>query len=79
MVTNLINNVTEGNLLTKVMELIKTAVEWILKALMSLVIGINIIQSMISPIVDTVKTSSFGKAASMIPGVGGVPYALLLS
>lgn len=72
MVTNLINNVTEGNQLTKVMELIKTAVEWILKALMSLVIGINIIQSMISPIVDTVKTSSFGKAASMIPGVGGV-------
>lgn len=72
MVTNLINNVTEGNLFTKVMELIKTAIEWIMKALMSLVIGINIIQSMISPIVDSVKTSSFGKAASMIPGVGGV-------
>ncbi len=72
MVTNMINNVIEGNLLTRVLELIKTAVEWILKALMSLVIGMNLIQSMISPVVDSLKTSSFGKAASMIPGVGGV-------
>lgn len=71
MVTNLINNVTEGSLLTKATELLKSAIEWILKALMTLVIGINLIQSMISPIVDSVKTSAFGKAAAMIPGVGG--------
>lgn len=72
MVTNLIDNVTEGGLFTRVIELMKTVIEWILKALMSLVIGINIIQSMISPVIDSVKTSAFGKAASVIPGIGGV-------
>ncbi len=72
MVFNFINNITEGNVFTRICELLKTVIEWILKALLSCVIGINIIQSMINPIMDSIKSSALGKAASMIPGVGGV-------
>lgn len=71
MVVGLINNIAEGNILNKACELIKTAIEWILKALLSFVIGLNVVQSMLSPVVDSIKTSAIGKAAALIPGVGG--------
>ncbi len=71
MIISLINNISEQNMLTKACELLKSVIEWVLKALMSFVIGINVIQGMISPIVDGIKTSAIGKAFSIIPGVGG--------
>lgn len=71
MIMGLINNISEGNILSKACELIKTAIEWILKALLSFVIGLNVVQGMLSPVVDSIKTSAIGKAASLIPGVGG--------
>lgn len=72
MIFNFINNIIEGNIFTRICELLKTVIEWMLKALLSCVIGINIIQSMINPVMDTIKTSALGKAASVIPGVGSV-------
>lgn len=71
MVTGLMNNIVNGSFLTKACELIKSVVNWILKALLSVIIGINVIQGLINPIVDSLKTSSLGKAAGMIPGIGG--------
>lgn len=71
MITGLMNNIVNESFLTKACELIKSAVNWILKALLSLIIGINVIQGLINPIVDSLKTSSLGKAAGMIPGIGG--------
>ena len=71
MITGLMNNLINGAYLTKTCELIKSVVNWILKALLSVVVGMNVIQSLINPVVDSLKTSSFGKAASLIPGIGG--------
>lgn len=71
MVTGLMNNIVNGNFLTKACELIKTAVNWILKALLSVIIGMNVIQGLINPVVDSLKNSTLGKAASLIPGIGG--------
>ena len=71
MIVNIINNLADGKMLTRASELIKTVIEWMLKALMSFVIGINVIQSLISPIVDSIKTGTFGKVLSAIPGIGG--------
>lgn len=70
MITGLMNNIINGTYLTKACELMKSAVNWILKALLSVVVGLNVIQSLINPVVDSLKTSSFGKAASLIPGIG---------
>lgn len=71
MITGLMNNIINGAYLTKACELVKSAVNWILKALLSVVVGMNVIQGLINPVVDSLKTSSFGKAASLIPGIGG--------
>lgn len=65
-----VNNVSGGNFLSRAYELIKSLVQWMLKALLSIVIGMNVVRGMINPVVDGLKTSSFGKAVSMIPGIG---------
>ena len=70
MIAGVMNNLINGSFLTKACELLKNIVNWILKALMSVIVGINVIQGMITPIVDSLKTSALGKAAGMIPGIG---------
>lgn len=65
-----INNVSDGKFLSRTYELIKSLVQWMLKALLSVVIGMNVVRGMINPVVDGLKTTSFGKAVSMIPGIG---------
>lgn len=70
MITGLMNNIINGTYLTKACELIKSMVNWILKALLSVVVGMNVIQGLINPVVDSLKTSSFGKTVSLIPGIG---------
>lgn len=70
MIMGLINNLSDGNMLNKACELIKTSIEWILKSVMSFVIGLNVVQSLLSPIVDSLKNNSLYRAAALIPGVG---------
>ena len=70
LLVGMINNLSGGNFLSRAYELIKTIIEWMLKALLSVVIGMNVVRGMINPVVDGLKTSSFGKAVSMIPGIG---------
>lgn len=71
MIVNIINNIADGRMFTKACELIRSLAEWLLKGLMSFVIGINLIQSLINPIVDSLKTGTLGKVLSGIPGIGG--------
>ena len=70
MIAGVMNNLINGSFLTKACELLKNIVNWILKGLMSVIIGINVIQGLITPIVDSLKASALGKAAGMIPGIG---------
>lgn len=70
MIFGLLNNVIPGSFLTKACELLKTIVNWVLKALMSVIIGLNVIQGLINPVVDNLKASTLGKTVGMIPGIG---------
>lgn len=56
--------------LSKFAELIEVAVSWMLKTLVACVVGINVVQGMISPAIDTVKRSAVTRTAEAIPGVG---------
>lgn len=56
--------------LSKFAELIEMAVSWLLKTLVTCVVGINVVQGMISPAIDTVKRSAVTRTAEAIPGVG---------
>ena len=70
MIIGLINNMANGTLFTKAGELIKTIIEWTLKSLMTFVIGINVIRSLINPIVDSMKVGTMWKVMQSIPGIG---------
>ncbi len=56
--------------LSKLAELIEVAVSWLLKTLVACVVGLNVVQGMISPAIDTVKRSAVTRTAEAIPGVG---------
>ncbi len=56
--------------LSQFAELLNKLVSWILKTLVTCVIGINIIQGMLAPAIDTLKRSAITKTAEAIPGIG---------
>ncbi len=66
-----INGIWIEEKLTLIMELLEKIIGWILKASLGVVTGISIFQSVVTPILDSVKSSALQKAISAIPGVGG--------
>lgn len=56
--------------LTKFAELLETIVSWVLKTLLAGVIGLNIIQGLISPAIDSVKRSVLTRGGEAIPIIG---------
>ena len=58
--------------LTKFSELLETIISWSLKTLMAGIIGLNLIQGLISPAIDTVKRSFLTKTGEALPIVGDV-------
>lgn len=56
--------------LSQFAELLNKLVSWILKTLVTCVIGINVIQGMLAPAIDTLKRSAITKTAEAIPGLG---------
>lgn len=69
-VMDLMNYLTEEGLLSRMTDLIKSAVLWIMKMLFTVVIGINVVQSLLTPVIDTFKSGLLAKTAGMIPGIG---------
>ncbi|MGN1377669.1 MAG: stage III sporulation protein AE [Dorea sp.] len=70
MMLKILNYLSEEDYLSKGAELIGMVVNWGLKTLLACVIGLNVIQGMISPAIDTVKRSILTRGAEAIPGVG---------
>lgn len=66
----LLNHLTREEMISRMTELIKTGVEWVLKFLFSMVVGINVVQGLLSPVIDGFKTTMFARTAGMIPGFG---------
>lgn len=70
MVVRVLNDLSSEAYLTKFAELIEMGVSWSLKTLLACVAGINVVQGMISPAIDSVKRSILTRGAEAIPGVG---------
>ena len=68
----LTNNLSKDDKLSKFAETIATAVRWLLKTLIALVIGFNAIQALIAPFADQFKRSILVKAGSALPGIGNL-------
>ena len=50
--------------------LVKAGILWVMKFLFTVVIGINVIQNLLTPVIDTFKSSMIAKTAGLVPGLG---------
>lgn len=70
MMVKVLNFLSDEDYLSKFAELMEIAVSWILKTVLAGIIGLNVIQGLISPAIDSVKHSAVTRTAEAIPGVG---------
>lgn len=67
---SLLNQITGEQSLTKMAELLHLIVGWTQKMLLTFVVGLNVIQGIISPAVDQLKRSTLTKGAEALPVIG---------
>lgn len=72
----LVNNISKEDFLSRLAQLLKGVIEWLLKAMLTVVIGFNIIQSLVAPAIDAFRTTMLNKTVSAIPGVGNAVNAV---
>ena len=65
-----LGNLTGEDFLSEYAELIHKVVAWILKTLLACVIGINVVQGLLAPAIDTLKRSALTRTAEALPWVG---------
>lgn len=75
-VLSLVNYIAKEDMLSKTADLIKTLVRWGLKTMLAVVVGLNIVQGLITPAVDTFKTTAIHKAVTAVPGIGSTMNAV---
>ncbi len=80
-VVKVMNNLSEEDYLSKFAELCETVIAWTLKTLLAGVTGVNIMQGLLSPAIDSLKRSVVGRSAEAIPvvgdAIGGVTEVML--
>ncbi len=67
---SMVNGIWVEEKLSLLIELLKKIISWVLKGAFGVVTGISLFQSLIAPVVDSVRSSALQKFVSMIPGVG---------
>lgn len=70
MVIRVLNNLSAEEYLSKFAELIEFIVTWTLKTLLAAIIGLNVIQGLISPAIDSLKRGVLTKSVEAIPAIG---------
>lgn len=68
----LLNHISKEDYLSKIAELMQSFVSWSLKTLAAAAIGVQTVQCLILPAVDSLKTAVLSKTAGAIPGVGNI-------
>lgn len=71
-----VNQISEKDYLSKTAELLKLIVEWGIKTILGVVLGIQVIQGLVLPFADAIKTNAIQKAVKIIPGVGDSASAI---
>ncbi len=66
----LVNSLSREDFLSRLAGLLRTVAEWGMKSLLGLILGLNLVQGLVLPLVDSVKSAALRKAVSAIPWVG---------
>lgn len=69
---SMLNGIWAEEKLTLLIELLEKVVGWILKAAIGVVTGISLFQALITPLVDSAKSSALQKVLASLPGVGNL-------
>ena len=64
------NYLVGEHVLSELADLIRKLITWILRSLLGLVVGMNVIQGLLSPTIDTLKRSTLTKTVEAVPGLG---------
>lgn len=70
LMVRVLNFLSPEEYLSKFAELLETLVNWMLKTLLACIIGLNVVQGLIHPAIDTIKQSTVTRSAEAIPGIG---------
>lgn len=65
-----LGSLTEEPFLSEFADLIKKVVTWLLHALMAGIVGVNVVQGLLGPAIDTLKRSALTRTAEALPWVG---------
>ncbi len=66
------NYLVGENILSELADLIRKFITWILRTLLGCVIGLNVIQGLLSPTIDTLKRGTLTKTVEAVPGIGNL-------
>lgn len=70
MVLMMLNHLQAEDSLSKLADLIKTVLDWSMKTIFATVIGLQLVQSLISPYISGISQNLLVRAAASIPGIG---------
>lgn len=68
----ILNEMTKEDYFSRFAELLKTGIEWGMKSAAGITIGLQTVQCLIAPAVDSLKNSAAHRLARAIPGIGNV-------
>lgn len=72
----MVNHLSKEEMLGKLAELLEVAVDWGLKTLLGMAVGLQIVRNLVTPVIDSLKRSVVGKTAGAIPGIGNAVNAV---
>lgn len=72
----LVNLLSKEDFLSRLAGLLRQVLAWSMKSLLALVIGLQVVQRLIAPAVDSLHRSLLGKTAAALPGVGNAINAV---
>lgn len=72
LIIQILNYLSEEDVLSKCAELIQIIVDWSIKCMLACITGISLVEGLLSPAIDTVKRNALTKGVEMIPGLGDI-------
>lgn len=68
--TALVNHISKEDYLSKLSELLALLIRWSIRSVIGVILGINLLQTMLLPAIDRAKGTAVHKLISVVPGVG---------
>lgn len=68
----ILNQMGKEDYFSKLAELVELVIGWILKSILGIVLGLQAVQCLVAPAVDSLKNSAMHRLVKMVPGIGSV-------